>query len=118
MEIDPNDPDSFIPIYKQNQIDSLNIYKELLNESKLFKINTVKFFEDIEEEQKNLSNSQKNIHKGVRSVEEKWSATDTVNSRFESYKEAIDFFNQTEKTIKKMSDQMNYVVDKVSKPPL
>ena len=97
--------------------ESLEIQRELIAESNKCQVDTVGFFQDIEKEQLALTSSQRNIHRDVRNVEEKWSNTDTVKDRSESFVQATAFFQSTENTIRQMTKKMRSLVDKVAQPP-
>ncbi|EAX90011.1 hypothetical protein TVAG_300290 [Trichomonas vaginalis G3] len=117
MQIDPKSPDTYLAKFEQIHEEHNKIQSDLEKSDENSGVDTLAFFESINQAQLDLTRSQKNIHIGVRKVEEKWSNTDTIPERHKTYISAIEFFKHTESTIGKVSNQMDKIIDQILTPP-
>ena len=114
MNFDAKSPSSFGPAFKALREDSDEITKELLKEADQNNVNIYSFFSEINQQQIELTNSQKPIHEGVQKVENNWLATNTIEDRNKSYISAIDYFKQTESAISRTSKQIDKIIKNIS----
>lgn len=118
LAFDPSDPDSFFGAIADLKTESDELINEIISEADKSRVDTFAFFSNIQESQQELADSQRNIHKGVKNVEERWSNTNNVDDRHKTYCQAIEFFKQTETTISKITKDMDKVIEPVSAPPI
>lgn len=117
MMFDPKSPDTFLGFFDEIKKEHEDIQKELEEQDDSKAADTLGFFQSINQAQIDLTRSQKNIHIGVRKVEERWSNTDTIPERHKTYISAIEFFKHTESSIGKVSKQMDKIIDQILTPP-
>lgn len=114
---DPKYPEAFFEVYNQLKNQAEELQTSLMREASQTKVDNFRFFDEIKNQQIELTNSQKQLHHDVIAIENKWAQAESVSASHKQYRQAVSFFNQKEQEIDAVTKKMQDLTLKIAEVP-
>ena len=115
QKMNPDDPETFFKMYSVFEEQAENLRQTLIKDVDTETVDTFKYFEEINKKQLELTESQEELHQHVLDIEKQWKGAQSNSDSHKQYQSTVQFFQDNEAQIQKMTQQIQALTADISK---